>query len=352
MWFRNHYLEDVSDNSSTLSLNDVTITPVGFAFSGAERYSFNGEGNYSVIYAVSDESGNETQVIMEISLQNQAPTAQNKSYEFTYTDNIEINLAGLATDDASGVEFIAIGGLRDGDGLDLITNKFVFETNGSVEIKVAPIYSESQDRNIPYVGVAYLKYKAIDSDGELSPEYTITINISDKTAPTATLVNGKTTTFIRGREYPDFTTSGYFTGFDEIDGELNPISIKITQNGVEKQTIDFTTLGEYQIAYLFKDSSNNETSRSVTVSVVSGGNPVIEMLATSAKIPVAGTFNIYDFLYRIQDDEDGTIFSGWAELREQGFLNIDDSSVDTNTAGTYTIKLYFVDSDGNSSSVI
>ena len=352
VWFRNHYLEGVSDNSSTLSVNDVVITPVGFSFSGVERYSFTTTGTYSVIYSISDDSGNETSVTVDILIKNQPPTAQNKSYEFTYDESIILNLSSLATDDASGVEFVSVGGLTDQEGLSLIANVFDFGTDGNVEIEIASIYSETQERQVPFVGVAYLRYKAIDSDGELSEAYVITLNIVDKTAPQTTLVQGKTTTFIKGREYNDFSINGYFTAFDEVDGEVLPVSIKIYQNGTEKQSIDFTTIGEYQLVYLFKDSSNNEAPRSVSIYIVSGGNPTIEMLATSANIPVGGNFNIYDFLYRISDDEDGRILSGWAELREQGFLNIDDSSVDTNVEGTYTIRLYFVDSDGNSSSVV
>lgn len=356
VYFR-EYLEDVADNSSTLSTNDVIITTVGFSFSGGlERYSFREIAEYAVKYTLFDQSNNETTLTVPILIQNQAPTGQNKDYEFAYTDDITFDLSTLATDDASGVQFINSGiSIVDGEGLPIITN-LSFNVNGIVTISFHTVYNETQERDIPFIGVGYLKYKVIDCDDAMSEEYTVTLNIVDKTAPEATLAQDKTTTFIKGREYPDFAADGYFTAFDEIDGALTPISVKIFKGGVEVPSVDFaTTIGgdrEYQLAYLFKDSAGNQTQRSITVHVVSGGNPIIEMLNTSASIPVGGKFNIYDFMYKITDTEDGTITSGWKDLRESGFLNIDDSTVDVNKPGTYTIKLYFVDSDGNTSSVV
>ncbi len=358
IWF-NNYIQNVSDNSSSLSTNDVTITPTGFSFDapGTPRYTFRTLGDYSVRYSVSDDMGNATSIDVKIIVSNEAPEGQDKSYEYAYGQTISLDISSLGSDDMEGFEFLNSGKYvfkdRDDESEEnvLVPSTFTFDEHGNINLALAPVYNEGQDRDVPYIGNVYIKYTVIDSDGIRSPQYILTIAITDKTAPVATKT-AKRDTFIKGRTYPDFTLDGYFTAFDEVDGDLTPISVKLFQNGSEKQTIDFTSLGEYQLTYTFKDSSNNEIQRTTTLNVVAGGKPTIVMLNTEAKVDVGGKFNIYDFIYKITDEEDGDIESGWAQLRDEFRLNIDDSAVDTSKAGKYTIKLYYVDDDGNASDVV
>lgn len=352
--FKTNYLVDATDNSSSSNMtrDDVTITPVGFEFMGEYSATFNASGTYSVIYSATDSAGNQTNVTVKIVLQNQQPTAQNISFEFNYDDEITFDLSGLAKDDAEGFGFVAVGGLVDEFDKNLFANKLRFNEDGTVEIEVADIYNEEERRYVPFVGKAYLIYKVIDCDGEFSQEYTITLTLLDAKAPVITPVDTKQTSFIKGRDYSDFTASGYFTAFDEVEGEILPTSIKIYKNDAEVQSISFIEYGQYKIEYIFKDRAGNESSDFVIINVISGEKPTIEMLSTSMTIDVGGNFDIYDMIYKISDAEDGSITSGWEELRQQGFLNINDSGIDLSQAGKYTIKLYFVDSDGNSSSIV
>lgn len=350
IYFRN-YIESVADNSSTLSNNDVTITPTGFAFSdNQERYSFSSVGNYSVTYSLQDASGNRTSITVYISIINNAPTGQNKSYEYGYGECAELNLLSLASDDTLGYEIALSGFVMDADGASLPTQTFRID-DGIVYLEMSSVYSEEQERNIPFVGNVYFRYRVIDADNLESDLYMITVTFKDLTAPVLTKTD-KIITFIRGRDYSDFTTAGYFTAFDEIDGTLQPVSTTIYRGEQVVNAIEFNQNADYKIVYEYVDNAGNRASGYVEISIVSGERPTIELLATEAKISINANFDIFNFIYRIRDEEDGDKTSGFKALRENGSLNIDDGAVDTSKSGEYVIRMYYVDSDGNASETI
>ncbi len=346
-------VEDCYDNSASLDRNDVIITAVGFTFGdeALKRYTFNDIGSYAVKYEAVDLSENKTTITVNVVVQNIAPTGQHKEYTFEYNDTINFNLYSLASDDAPGYEFINSGVfVTDENANNLVTDQFSFGTNGSVTIKLHKIYSEEQERDIPYIGQAFIKYKVVDSDGAQSGEYIVTINIFDETAPVITAVQAKPTNFIINKGNT-FTKEGYFTAIDEVEGEIEPTSIKIYQNEQEKQSINFQAFGEYDIVYIFKDSKGNQSSATVTIKVVAGGKPTLELFSSKTTIQIGGKFDIYDAILRISDDEDGVITDKavFKQLRSEGYLNIDDSAVNTNKAGEYKIRIFYIDKDGNSS---
>lgn len=351
IYFRN-YIENVADNSSVLSNNDVVITTSGFTFSDAqERYSFTRVGNYSVTYTLTDESNNTTSVTVNIIVENKVPTAKNYEYEFGYGEKVELPLASLVTDDADGYAVVLSGFVMDINGNSLATDTFSIADDGTVTLKMSKVHNETQNKDLPYVGGAYFRYKVIDSDGVESSLYTITVNFKDTTPPVVTRTD-KVTKFIKGRNYADFSPYGYFKAVDEIDGELDVTAITIYRGSETVTEISFDRVGEYSIKYLYKDSAGNITERTVDIDIVLGGVPRIELLATESTITLNGNFDIYNFIYKISDEEDGDITSGFKALRENGSLNIDDGAVDTSKVGTYVIKMYYVDSDGNASATI
>lgn len=351
IYFRN-YIENVSDNSSTLSSNDVVITTQGFTFSDAqERYSFTKVGDYSVTYTLKDESNNSYSITVKIRVENQVPTGKNHEYEFGCGEEVRLPLALLVTDDTDGFAVVLSGFVTDIDGNNLSTDIFKITDDGTVTLKMSKVHNDAQNKDLPYVGKVYFRYKVIDSDNVESSLYIITVNFKDLTKPVLTRTD-KTTRFIKGRAYDDFSPYGYFKAVDEIDGELDVYSITI-YNGSEVVTkVSFDKVDEYTIKYVFKDSAGNIAEGTVNIEIVLGGRPSIELLATESTIALNGNFDIYNFIYKISDEEDGDITSGFKALRDDGSLNIDDRAVDTSKVGTYVIKMYYVDSDGNVSPTI
>ena len=340
-------LKVVSDNSTTLSAANVQITPHNFQFNYAQSFMFNTIGDYSVTYELSDASGNTTTETVYIIVANAAPTGQNESYDFSYTETPVVDVKALARDDISGYSIVRSGFITDEEHNALANSAELVD--GVLTLNIDPI-EVAQGVTKPYVGVVYFYYKVIDADGVLSSEYKLTFNIKDTVAPVVTQTE-KEVTFIKGRTY-EFVPSGYFVGEDEIDGELSPAAITISKGGNVVSEVEFDEVGEYLIKYTFVDTANNKTEKTVTINVVTGGAPTIELIATSATILVNADFDIYNFFYRITDAEDGNIISNFSSYRERGSLNIDDTSVDVTKSGKYTIKMYFVDSDGNVSDIV
>ncbi len=346
-------IENVADNSSTLSTNDVTIEGVNFTLDTGERFLFSGTGNYTVKYTLQDDSGNEVEYLVSIIIINSTPTAENKTFDFSYTETAVMNLYTLAKDDTAGYEIVGVGHVTDEHGTPLEVDEFSIGDGTAVRLKLRPIVVGEGDsmRQMPYIGNAYFRYKVIDSDGEFSPEYIVTVNFADDSKPVVTATE-KSKNYIKGRTYPDFTVEGYFTAVDDVDGVLEPISITIYTGGQEVESVAFDAIRTYRLKYLYRDAAGNETERTVDIEIITGGAPSIELLTTETTIALNGSFDIFNFIYRIRDEEDGDKTSGFKKLQEDGALQIDATTVDTAKSGKYTIRMYYVDSDGNASETI
>ena len=346
--FFQNLVSSVGDNSTDgLSFRDIELTATGFTLGTEGRYVFSTLGDYSLTFTLSDASGNTTTETVYIIVANAAPTGQNESYDFSYTETPVVDVKALARDDISGYSIVRSGFITDEEHNALANSAELVD--GVLTLNIDPI-EVAQGVTKPYVGVVYFYYKVMDADGVLSSEYKLTFNIKDTVAPVVTQTE-KEVTFIKGRTY-EFVPSGYFVGEDEIDGELSPSAITISKGGNVVSEVEFDEVGEYLIKYTFVDAANNKTEKTVTISIVTGGAPTIELIATSATILVNADFDIYNFFYRITDAEDGNIISNFSSYRESGSLNIDDTSVDVTKSGKYTIKMYFVDSDGNVSDIV
>ncbi len=90
-----------------------------------------------------------------------------------------------------------------------------------------------------------------------------------------------------------------------------------------------------------QDIDNDDTSE-----LVSDGAPVIRLNKTQVVLPVGGTFNVGTYVDEIVDDKDDSY-----ELFRKIQVGGDYQAGMTNTAGTYDIKVYVIDSDGNQSNV-
>ena len=347
----NNYIVSVSDNSDPQpSNNDVVITANGFTFLEGKRFKFeNVTGNFSVDYSLTDAAGNERLIKINIVIENEAPTAENVYAEGAYQDTISLDIYNKAKDDTKIFSFVAVGMITDSTGNPVETDIYNFNANGKIEVKFSTKYNEGQGRRVPFVGKAYIRYKVVDGDDVSSPEYAIELDIKDGTKPVVSAVEGTRTNFIRGREYPTFTKEGYFTAMDEIDGVLTPTSITLLQYESPVASIDFSRLGEYKLVYVFEDSAGNSETKELTLTITGGQKPTIELLAEGTTISQGGSFNMYDFIVSIKDEEDGTKTSGWKAHEESGFLIVMDDSVNTKKAGRYEIRMFCVDNDGNAS---
>jgi hypothetical protein len=146
----------------------------------------------------------------------------------------------------------------------------------------------------------------------------------DTTSPVITLVGGQSIDFEAGTTYTDTGA----TAIDNVDG-----AVSVTTSG----TVDTSVLGSYTITYSATDAAGNSSNDTRTVTVVDTIAPVISLSGSSSMTVLIGsTFS-----------EPGVT----ATDSYQGVLAVTTTgSVDTSTAGTYTLTYTATDSSGNSAS--
>lgn len=109
--------------------------------------------------------------------------------------------------------------------------------------------------NIDMINSYSITYTATDAAGNVS---TIerTVYVVDVAPPVITLTGGDSITFGLGRPYKELGA----TAFDNRDGDIVV--------GAPTGTVDYETLGEYELTYSVTDTSNNESTRIRTIKVV------------------------------------------------------------------------------------
>ena len=191
-------------------------------------------------------------------------------------------------------------------------------SSGTVDTSLAGTYS--------------IVYSVLDSNGNSDSETISIIVTANTTAPVITLTGSSTINVYTGTT---FTDPGA-TATDDVDGN---ITSSITAAGL----VDTSLAGTYTIEYSVSDSDGN--SASVTRIVVINTPPdttapVITLTGSSTiNINLGATFTNPGAT--ATDDVDGNITSSITAA----------GSVDTSTAGTYTIVYSVLDTAGNSASV-
>ena len=114
---------------------------------------------------------------------------------------------------------------------------------------------------------------------------------------------------------------------------------------VEAQTasLDVSQLGEYKVDVVANDSFNNQTTKTITVSVVDQVGPEFETLGSSegyvVEVPVLGSSDLASYIKAV-DNVDGDVTP---------FVSA-DQDLDTSKLGTQTIHLTASDNSGNETS--
>ena len=261
-------------------------------------------GTYTIVYSVLDTAGNSASVTRTVIIDTIAPV-------ISLTGSSTINLY-------TGATFTDPGATATDDVDGNITSSIT--AAGLVDTSLAGTYT--------------IVYSVSDSDGNSdSVTRIVVINIPpDTTAPVITLTGSSTINLYVGAT---FTDPGA-TATDDVDGN---ITSSITSSG----TVDTSLAGTYTIVYSVLDSAGN--SASVTRIVVINTPPdttapVITLTGSSTiNLNLGATFTNPGAT--ATDNVDGNITSSITAA----------GSVDTSTAGTYTIVYSVLDTAGNSASV-
>ena len=216
----------------------------------------------------------------------------------------------------------------------------------TVSVKVndttAPVFQPSDPIKVDYGKTVILSQKKADNaivavaDDKSDVSYTITdVNINGKKAPSdACAPADDEVTFYKPGTYED-AKPDYKAGIkanDEIDGDLTG-SIQ-----VDDSAVGYGKPGSYNVEFSVKDKSGNETQQKIPVTINDTTAPQLTLAVTSFSVAQGGSKP--DFLSgdTATDANDGDL---------SGKITADDSAVDYNTPGTYTVVYTVSDAAGN-----
>jgi len=265
------------------------------------------EGNYTLTYIAVDSSGNDANVTRTVNVYTPEAIADTTPPNITLNgyDSLSIALNTAYTEEGA-------------TAYDNIDGNLSVSISGSVDTATEGSYT--------------LIYSAVDSSGneaKVTRSVTVYTPMVDTTPPVITL-NGSNPLSI---QLDSIYNEAGATAYDEVDGTL-----MVTISG----SVDTSTLGSYTLIYYAVDSSGNEVKVTRTVNVVSSAidttPPVITLNGSNTMSIEVGTTYV-EAGASAYDETDGTLSVAIT------------GSVDTTTAGSYTLIYSTVDSSGNEAKV-
>lgn len=245
-------------------------------------------GTYEVTYKVTDKNNQTTTKTITVTV------TENKKPVITAEDKEVVQ--GRKLDELEGVSATD-------------------EEDGPVEVKV-----KDNTVNLEEPGSYTITYEATDSYNQTS-EKTITVTVLKDEAP---VINAEDKTITQGTKFKPLDG---VTAEDKEDGEIK--EIEVVTNDVKENKI-----GEYEVTYKVVDSFNNETKKTITVTVVENQKPVIN--AKDKTIYLNEEFDPLEDVTAI-DPEDGKIKD----------IDVIENNVKIEEIGEYKVIYQVEDSFGN-----
>ncbi|MBC1475953.1 DUF5011 domain-containing protein [Listeria grandensis] len=350
---------DTEDGDMTLAVevtaNDVDTTQVG---------------TYHVTYSVTDSDGNTTTKTITVTVtSNDAPVIQASNITMRVNKAFDVNNAVTASDtedgditskiqvtandvnvDKAGVyhvtysvtdsdnntttKTITVTVLTD-DAPNLTTNDVYLKVGDTFEPLAGITANDTEDGNITdkikvesntvdmtQAGTYAVSYSVTDSDGNKTTiQRHVYVRTNDKP-----VIHATDQTFKAGRTFDPMAS---MSASDTEDGDVTG-DVTITANDV-----DATQAGTYHVTYSVKDSDNNVTTKTITVTVLTNEKPVITASDITQKAhraidPLAGV--------SAEDLEDGDLTSN---------IQVVANDVNIDVPGEYHITYSVLDTDGN-----
>ena len=181
--------------------------------------------SYTVTYTATDSAGNESSLTRTVNVADIAPPV--------------ITLTGeLAVEHNYGDSYSDLGATAN-DAVD-----------GGVNVTI-----DTDNLLINKIGSYGVTFTAVDAAGNKATLERI-VNVLDNAGPVITLTGGNTITLGQGRIYKELGA----TAVDYLDGDIVV--------GTPTGTVDYDTIGQYELTYSITDAANNVSTQIRTVDVV------------------------------------------------------------------------------------
>lgn len=245
-------------------------------------------GTYEVTYKVTDKNN----------------TTTTKTIKVTVTENKKPVIT------AEDKEVIQYRELNELDGVSATD-----EEDGKVEVKV-----KNSTVKLDTPGDYEITYKATDTYNQTT-EKTIKVTVIKDEAP---VINAEDKTITQGTKFEPLED---VTAEDKEEGKIK--EIEVVKNDVKEKEI-----GQYEVTYKAVDSYKNETTKTITVTVVENQKPVIN--AEDKTIYLNEDFDELDGV-TAEDPEDGKIEK----------IEVIQNDVKTDEVGKYKVIYRVEDTFGN-----
>ncbi|WP_191861099.1 immunoglobulin-like domain-containing protein, partial [Hanstruepera ponticola] len=183
--------------------------------------------------------------------------------------------------------------------------------------------------NTNAVGSYTVTYNVSDAEGNAATQVTRTVNVVDTTNPTITL-NGAATVTVEA-----------CGTYNELGATADDGCLAIGAVTVDNSAVNTNAVGSYTVTYNVSDAEGNAATQVTrTVNVVDTTDPTITLNgAATVTVEACGTYN----------ELGATADDGCLAI---GAVSVDNSAVDVNTVGSYTVTYNVTDAEGNSATQV
>ncbi|MDD7390514.1 MAG: DUF5011 domain-containing protein [Lachnospiraceae bacterium] len=289
---------------------------------------FDDVGNYDIDFSVMDKAGNESQGRVHVDVvDSRAPELISISSDvhIGYHEELKLHLNGTISESVIDVRAedksdmsACISNIKTADNQEISSDIYRLEDNKTV-IKFAEPGK-------------YILTFSVQDEFNNSVSGDVVVDVADRISPE---FNGLKTKYVLSEsdDAPEYLDG--VTAEDEIDGDLTK---KISLDAAD---VSYGVVGEYTVVYSVSDHAGNICEKEVPVIIKDSTPPVLSLEKSSFTLTEGdGRPDYLSFISAI-DAIDGDVSGG---------IEVDDSNVDYDSAGTYTVSCKVTDSSGNASS--
>ena len=336
-------------------------------------YTFAEEGEWTVEVTFTDAEGESDSVEWDVDVENSAPSVSRVSPSSSSVDletGTSQTFRASADDDDDNLSKWKWEARRARIGPD-----FVY-TPGEQSFSTSPTGSVTKDFSYTFsiAGDWTVKVTFTDTKGESdSEEWEVTVNIDPSVSivsPSSpvSIYSGNSQTFTASASDSDNNLKSYEWFVDGTSEDDHTWLILPTGPKEESFTHTFSTAGTYKVKVTFTDAVGDSDSEEWTVNVRDPASPSVSRVSPSSSSVDLETGNSQTFRASAEDDDDDLSKWKWEAKRDRigpdfvytpGEQSFDtsptgsvtkDFSYTFSTAGDWTVKVTFTDSEGETGS--
>ena len=258
------------------------------------------KGVYHVTYQASDAAGNTT----------------TKTITVTVTKDVDTVGPSIKASDLT---------IKTGSKFDPLESvSAVDDVDGKTDVSV-----DSNDVDTSKPGTYHVSYSAVDKSGNKST-ITVTITVVDTLTDTVPpVIKTSDITITQGRKFDPLTI---VSAKDAVDGDVSAYIVK--------SNLDTSKVGKYDVTVGAKDSSGNESTKTIVVTVVKAVDDTEAPVITHT-MPVLKTGDTFDYTKYVKVTDN---------LDPSPYVSVNTDGIDTSRPGVYTCYVLATDASGNTSS--